>query len=88
MEPHTYAPLLDKLANAQFLPKVSRPRKEYWARAWLLEIASSIVSNLCIVALAVVLFVYDNEPVPSFSYGITVREIFNPFSSWLKWSLD
>lgn len=50
-------------------------RKDILNDSWLWEILCTSLSVLCLVALAVLLKVFDKQPLPQLSYGVTFNSI-------------
>jgi hypothetical protein len=59
-------------------PKVSFGEK--LSDYWILELASIVGSFLVMIAIILVLWVYDHKPIPEWPYGITINSVL----SWLS----
>jgi len=71
-------------------PCATRPNR--WARAvsttrafildtWLVEIFAVVFSTACIIAIAAVLYAYDDKPIPQLSSGLTLNTIVSILST-------
>jgi hypothetical protein len=54
---------------------------------WLFEVLCGILSLACLVAIAAVLHAFDNRPVPTLHYGITLNTIVSLLASVATFSL-
>ncbi|KAJ2992302.1 hypothetical protein NUW58_g2210 [Xylaria curta] len=57
---------------------------ELWVNTWLWEILSITLSGICIILIVVVLMKYDQEPVPYFTYGITLNAVVSTLTTFSK----
>ncbi|KAN0087188.1 Protein of unknown function (DUF3176) domain containing protein [Elaphomyces granulatus] len=54
---------------------------------WLFEVLCGTLSLACLIAITVVLRAFDNQPVPTWSYGITLNTIVSLLASVATFSL-
>jgi uncharacterized protein DUF3176 len=54
---------------------------------WLFEVLCGILSLACLIAITIVLHAFDNRPVPTWRYGITLNTIVSLLASISTFSL-
>jgi hypothetical protein len=54
---------------------------------WLFEVLCGMLSLACLIAITVVLYAFDNRPVPTWRYGITLNTIVSLLASVATFSL-
>ncbi|KAI8952593.1 hypothetical protein F4801DRAFT_599768 [Xylaria longipes] len=57
---------------------------ELWTNTWLWEILSIVLSGICIILIFVILKIYEQKPVPKFTYGITLNAIISTLTTFSK----
>ncbi|KAI1158857.1 hypothetical protein F5B18DRAFT_639260 [Nemania serpens] len=68
-------------------PRRSRRYPSKWSDTWLWEILAILLSGVSFVSSLIILKIYNNKPVPEFSYGITLNAIISVLTTLSKSSL-
>ncbi|KAI0814286.1 hypothetical protein GGR55DRAFT_701954 [Xylaria sp. FL0064] len=55
-----------------------------WANTWLWEMSSISLSGVCIILIVAILLLYDQRPVPEFTYGITLNAVLSTLTTFSK----
>lgn len=58
--------------------------KGFWGSSWTFEILGCVISIAFLVAIIVVLFKYDGQPMPDWPYGITLNALVSVLSTVMK----
>lgn len=76
-------------AASGIVPHALKPSKanrlnKLWQESWTPEIVSCVLSILSLVAIVIVLALYQNQPIPNWPRLITINSLLSIFSTLLK----
>ena len=76
-------PLLDEEDKQKKQGQIDK--SSLWSDWWLWEVLSGVFSMICLIAIFIVLFIYEKKSVPQMPYNITVRilHVYHVVSDWL-----
>ena len=61
--------------NRQHNPNLKRRWRQLSIDLWIWEVGSLLLSTCCVGAIIVILLEYDNKPLPTWNYGLTINGV-------------
>lgn len=73
--------------NAEEYPNLRRRLRQLSVDLWIWEVGSLLLSTACVGATIVILLKYDNKPLPTWNYGLTINGVISVLAVVAKASM-